>query len=199
MMMIGTLRDLTVNRDGSQNVTVTVNSNFAEAFDELKDKPVKVEIKRYSKQRTLTANAYAWALIDQIAAKQQMLERKAGWTPVKVYQRAIKDVGGIMEIYGVKEEAFESFKVLWCGDHLGRQVEIIPGSGKPGWLNVKAWKGSSDFDTHQMTRFIDNLIQDAESLGIPTITPKEEERLLEMWGRKTEKKGESNGNHSQSE
>ena len=183
-MIIGTLKELTMNMDGSQNVTFTTGSDFREEFDRLKDKPVKVEIKRYSKQRSLTANSFAWVLIDQIAAKMQLIDRKGGWTPEKVYRKAIRDVGGISEIYGVREAAFEAFKQLWCGDSIGRQVEIIPGSSKAGWINAKAWKGSSDFDAEQMTRFISNLIQDAESLGIPTISPKEEAELLEMWGRK---------------
>ena len=108
-------------------------------------------------------------------------DKEGGWTPEKVYQNAIREIGGISDLYGVKEEAFESFKELWCKGHLGRQVEIVPGSQKPGWINVRAWKGSSDFDTQQMSRLIDSLIQDAESLGIPTITEKEYQRMLGKW------------------
>ena len=35
--MTGRLKDLTVNRDGTQNVTVTISEDFSEAFDELKN------------------------------------------------------------------------------------------------------------------------------------------------------------------
>jgi hypothetical protein len=62
-------------------------------------------------------------------------------------------------------------------------VEIIPGSSKPGWINVKAWKGSSDFDSVQMARLIDSLIQEAEQQGIPTVSDKEAERMLSQWGK----------------
>ena len=67
--MDGKLSGLTINRDGSQNITITVNSDFSEMYDELKSAPVTVEIKKARKHRSLTANAYAWTLIDQIAER----------------------------------------------------------------------------------------------------------------------------------
>ena len=56
--MTGRLRDLTVNRDGTQNVTVTVACDFSKAFDALKDKEITVEIKKASKHRSKDANAF---------------------------------------------------------------------------------------------------------------------------------------------
>ena len=54
--MTGKLRDLTVNRDGTQNVTVTVACDFSKTFDALKDKEVSVEIKKAAKHRSNDAN-----------------------------------------------------------------------------------------------------------------------------------------------
>lgn len=169
--MIGRLKDLTFNGDESQNITITVGANFRETFDLLKDKDVEVEIKKASDRRTKNQNAFAWKLIDQIAAARH--EKVS-----KIYRDALKDVGGISTMVGMKDEAIPVFRDGWEKGHLGRQVEIIPGSTRPGWSNVKIFFGSSEFDTEQMSRLIDNLIQDAESLGIPTITEKERERLF---------------------
>lgn len=179
--MIGKLKDLLPLSGGEWLISFVTQEDPRELFDELKDHAVKVEIKKASKHRSLDANNYCWKLIDLITAKLQDTDPKGKWTPEKVYRHAIKEIGGISDLYGVKEEAFESFKELWCKGHLGRQVEIVPGSQKPGWINVRAWKGSSDFDTQQMSRLIDSLIQDAESLGIPTITEKEYQRMLGKW------------------
>lgn len=182
-MIIGKLKDLMRGWDGEWTVSFTTRSDLSETFNELSGKDVKIDIKRYCKQRSRNANAYAWTLIDQITEKLQDTDRKGGWTPEKVYRNAIREIGGITEIFGVRDEAVEAFTEIWCKDHLGRQVEVIPGSSKPGWSNVKAWKGSSDFDTAQMSRLIDSLVQDAEALGIPTITPNEMERMLGNWGK----------------
>ena len=169
--MRGRLKDLTFNGDGTQNITVTVGANFREMFDTLKDKDVTVEIKNASNRRTNNQNAFAWKLIDEIAA--------ASHTKISdVYRNAIREIGGVSTMVGMKDDAIPVFRESWEKGHLGRQIEIIPGSTKPGWSNVKIFFGSSEFDTEQMSRMIDNLIQDAEALGIPTITEKELERML---------------------
>ena len=180
--MIGKLINLRRLFGGDWEITFSTKEDFSGVFDELAKEAVSIEIKKARKHRSLSANAYAWVLIDQITAKLQDTDKGGGWTPEKVYQNAIKEIGGISDLYGVKEEAFESFKELWCKGHLGRQVEIVPGSQKPGWVNVRACKGSSDFDTQQMSRLIDSLIQDAETLGIPTLRDEAAE-LLGMWGK----------------
>lgn len=180
--MIGKLKELLSLMGGEWQISFVTHEDPREMFDELKDHAVKVEIKKASKHRSLEANNYCWALIDQIAAKRQDIDPKGKWTPEKVYLEEIRGIGGISEIYGVKEEAFERFKEIWIGSHIGRQVEILPGSAKPGWLNVKAWLGSSDFDSRQMARLINNVVQDAEEVGIPTISDDEAERMVARWG-----------------
>ena len=175
--MIGKLRELLWLQGGEWVVSFTTRENPGQLFDDLKNQAVKIEIKKASKHRSLSANNYAWVLLDQIA-------EKTGLPVSEVYRNAIREIGGIADYYGMKETAYETFCEIWTAGHLGRQVEIIPGSTKPGWINVKAWKGSSDFDSAQMARFIDSLIQDAESLGIPTVPDKEVERMVSQWGNR---------------
>ena len=174
--MIGKLKDLLRLSGGEWIVSFTTRDDPGQMFDDLKDVAVKVEIKKASKHRSLSANNYAWVLIDKIA-------EVTGKTVTEVYQNAIREIGGVSEYYGMREAAFESFCEIWTKDHLGRQVEIIPGSAKPGWINVRAWKGSSDFDSAQMARLIDSLIQEAEAQGIPTVSDKEVERMVSRWGK----------------
>ena len=50
--MTGRLKDLTVNRDGKQNITVTVNENAGELFDSLKDVECEITIKKLSRKRS---------------------------------------------------------------------------------------------------------------------------------------------------
>ena len=174
--MIGRLKDLIHLAGGEWLVSFTTRDEAGYLFDDLKDIPVRVEIKKASKHRSLSANNYAWVLIDQIA-------EKTGIPESEVYKTAIREIGGVSDYFGIKAEAYDRFCEVWTGGHLGRQVEIIPGSTRPGWINVRAWYGSSDFDSVQMARLIDSLIQDAESLGIPTITEKQAERMVSRWGK----------------
>jgi len=174
--MIGKLKDLLRLSGGEWLISLTTRDDPGSLFDELKGAAVKIEIKKASKHRSLSANNYAWVLIDQIAAK-------TGISVDEVYRSAILDIGGVSDYYGMKEEAYEAFCELWTAGHLGRQVVLIPGSSKPGWINVRAYKGSSDFDSAQMARLIDSLVQDAENLGIPTVPDSEVERMVSRWGK----------------
>lgn len=187
--MEGRLSGFSLNRDGTENITVTVKPGFAETYDELKDSEVTVEIKKARKHRSLEANAYAWVLIDQIA-------EKTGIKKSEVYRNAIREIGGVSTCIGMKNEAIATFKSIWEKNGLGNQIEVLPDSSKEGWSNVRIYFGSSTYDTAQMSRLIDSLIQDAESLGIPTITPAEEERMLQRWGKKNQTK-ENRDDHDQ--
>lgn len=178
--MIGKLKDLTMNRDGTQNITITVQADFREEFDELADKDVSIEIKKYSKSRSLDINAYCWVLIDKIAEKTKIKK-------TEVYRNAIKEIGGVSAIICVKNEAVDALRKNWEERGTGWMTEITASKIK-GCTNVTLWYGSSVYDTKQMNDLVDSLVQDAEALGIPSMTPAEKEKLLMQWGKKTEKK-----------
>jgi len=180
--MIGKLSGFTYNRDGSQNITVTVTDNFAQEYEELKNNDVSVEIKKFFKKRSLDASAYAWTIIDKIAEKTG--ERKKD-----VYRHAIREIGGVSTIICVRDIAAESLCRGWEEHGTGWMTEKTK-SKIPGCTNVTLWYGSSVYDTKQMSALIDSLIQDAEALGIPTITEKEKEQLIGRWTVKEEKKKE---------
>ena len=54
----------------------------------------------------------------------------------------------------------------------------------PNCTGVTFYKGSHFYDSKQMARLIDGLIHEAEGLGIATISPEEEKRMLGDWGKK---------------
>ena len=143
-------------------------ARFAFAFT----KPGEYEIKPAKKRRSLDANALYWELCGRLAKALNM-------TPDEIYRRHIKDLGNF-EIYCVQDKAVDSFKRLWCSNHLGRTVETRE-SKIPGCTTVLAYYGSSDFDTKQMSHLIDNCIQDCEAVGVETRPQEEIESLLEAW------------------
>lgn len=174
--MLGQLKDLTINRDGTQNITITIQSDFREMFDELADKDINIEIKKYSKRRSLDSNNLAWALIDKIAAKKNIKKSE-------VYREAIKDIGGVSDIVCVRDFAVSKLINGWTHQGLGWQADTEP-SKLPGCTNVTLYYGSSIYDTVQMSALINSLQQDCNALGIPTMSQNEIERSLALWGKK---------------
>ena len=177
--MIGKLMDLHMSRDGKlQIVTFSTESNFADTFDELCNYEVDVEIKRHYKRRSLDANAYCWVLIDKIA-------EKTGEKKTDVYRQAIKEIGGVSDTVCAVNRAVERVREGWEKQGIGWQTDTMP-SKTPGCTNVILYYGSSVYDSKQMAALIDSLIQEAEGLGIPTITDEQAQQMLGKWDKKRE-------------
>lgn len=179
-MMIGELKGLSKDFDGRQIISVAVQADFREEYDDLKDKPVVVEIKRYRKKRSLEANRYAWVLINKIAEKLQEKEPRNGWTPEEVYRNAIRDIAGACTIHCMPSNQAEQFAADWTALGIGFQVELFP-SQIEGCTNGKFWKGSHLYDTAQMSTLIHILIQEAEQQGIPTLRDEDVQKMLGGW------------------
>ena len=174
--MEGRLTGFSLNRDGSQNVTVTVAGDFAETYDKLKDEQVSVEIKKATKKRSRDANAMCWALCHDIGnAIQPPIPKE------EVYRRAIREVGEY-EPLPIKAEAVETFQRRWAAKGTGWFAEVIDDSKLPGYKLVFAYYGSSTYDTAEMSRLIDYLVEDARNMGIPIPASKEQEEALKAWG-----------------
>ena len=131
-------------------------------------------IKEHREKRSLDANAYAWVLIGKLAAAM-------GMKPVEVYREAIRNVGNNHTPMCVREKDVERFIKSWESNGLGWPVDDLGPSQVPGCRNLAAYHGSSTYDTAQMSRLIDNLVQDCKALGIETLPPEKLALLKEEW------------------
>lgn len=139
-----------------------------------KDKLYDLTVKEHQKKRSLDANAYAWVLINKIADVLRI-------TPIEIYRQAIQNVGGNYEVIPIKEEAADHFKQVWEAKGLGWPCVDMGKSKIDGYRNLRAYYGSSTYDTRQMSQLIDNLVQDCKALDIETMTPDKLALLMEAW------------------
>ncbi len=142
--------------------------------DELKslDK-LALKVGKFKNKRSLDANAYCFVLIGKIAEKMRISKEE-------VYRKAIKEIGGNYDIVCIKEEAAESLRSAWAKNGIGWQSETMP-SKLDGCTNVLLYYGSSTYDTEQMSRLIENIIQDCKALGIETKSQEEIDSLVKSW------------------
>ena len=139
-----------------------------------KRKLYDLEVKEHRQKRSLDANAYAWVLINKLADAMRI-------TPLEIYQQAILNVGGNYEVLPIKEEAADHFKRIWEAKGLGWPCVDMGKSKIDGYRNMRAYYGSSTYDTRQMSQLIDNLVQDCKALDIETMTPDKLALLMEEW------------------
>lgn len=159
---------------GEWLITLSTREDFTEQYEALKDAPISFEIKKAANKRSRDANAFCWVLIDKIAEKMNIPKSE-------VYRQAIREIGGVSETVCIQDKAVERLRAGWEKNGIGWQSDIMP-SKLPGCTNVILYYGSSTYDTAQMSRLIDLLIQEAEQLGIPTMKDEAAE-LVGRWGK----------------
>ena len=158
-------------------LTLEVNelNDFKQLVDDLNGcEKLSIEIKPFRARRSLDANAYAWVLMDRLA--ERLNESK-----VDIYREYVKHIGGNSEIVCVKNSAVGRLKEGWSKNGIGWMTDTMP-SKIEGCTNIILYYGSSTYDSAQMARLLDLIIQDCKDQGIPTETPDEIARLKALWG-----------------
>lgn len=122
-----------------------------------KDLEKKFEVKEYKPKRSLNQNAYAWELIGKIADSQRKSKEEVYLGMLRDYgQSEIISVRADIDIHGY----FKYYEEFGTGQVNGKD-----------FTHYKIYKGSSEFDTQEMAIFIDGVIQEAQAIGIDTLTP----------------------------
>lgn len=130
------------------------------------------EVKDYKEKRSLDANAYMWVLIQKI---QELINVPKE----EIYKDLIKTIG-VYEVVPIKNEAVNKFCEAWKHNGLGWITETTK-SKLEGYTNVLAYYGSSTYDTKQMTRLIEEVLQECRQLDIETKSKEEINSLLRSW------------------
>lgn len=131
------------------------------------------EVKEHREKRSLDANAYCWVLIDKLA-------QATGIPKTELYRNAIKEIGGVSSVVCVQERAADRLTKGWECNGIGWFSERSE-SRIQGCVNVTLYYGSSTYDTHQMSRLIDNIVEDCKAVGVETLTPEKLSALKEGW------------------
>lgn len=131
------------------------------------DKATIYQIEVFKEKRSLNANNYAWALISQIADKMRMSKED-------VYLRMLKDYGKsevVSVLASIDVDGYFKYYSVYGKSKLNDKE----------FIHYKVYKGTSEYNTQEMSIFIDGVVQEADNLGIETKTPDEIERLKRLW------------------
>lgn len=122
-----------------------------------KDLEKKFEVKEYKPKRTLNQNAYCWELIGQIADNMRLSKEAVYLNMLRDYgQSQIVSVRADIDVKGF----FKYYEEAGTGTVNGT-----------AFTHYKVYKGSSEFDTREFSIFVDGVVQEAQAIGIQTLTP----------------------------
>lgn len=150
----------------------TVARKFVAA---MKEKLYVAKLMEYRQKRSLDANAYTWVLCQKIS------EAVGNITKEDVYRQAVRQCGPF-DIVPIRDEAVDDFIARWRTQGLGWFAEIEDESKLEGFTRIIMYYGSSTYNTQEMSVLLDNIITEAQELGIETKTPDELAAMKAGWG-----------------
>jgi len=154
-------------------LSLTLKPPYADAQKLIyKFKPGSYELAAVrEKKRSLDANKYLWKLVTTIA-------QAVGISAEDVYRRAVREYG-VCETIKVHYKAVNEFSRIWESRGIAWFTELADLEGD--YRTMLVYSGSSCYNTGDMSRLIDGVIQDARNLEIETLTERELSLLLDAW------------------
>ena len=141
-------------------------------LEKLRGFDISAELSKWTKKRSLDANAYAWVLMTRIA--DELTKSGATVTKDDVYLDMLKcyGQGGVVKI---KDADAEKWKRAW---KYTEPHEKLTQENAQYW---RFWVGSSEYDSAEMSVFINGIIDAAKVLGIETLPKSEIDDLISRY------------------
>lgn len=157
-------------------LTFELDKDVAHELDGITGKDLRVKAVKWKEKRSLDANAYCWQLMGQIA-------RVLHTTADEIYEAALRDlcIPDMIDDTPVLIEMDSDISVERLPGHWKLLGSLRNGRRKNKWMKLK---GSSEYDTAEMSALIDLVVDQAKDLGIETATPDELERMRQLWQSK---------------
>jgi hypothetical protein len=142
---------------------------------------LNIELKKYRKSRSLNANNYFWKILQELCELAEI-------DTIEEYKRRVKELG-IFRRFRIENENIKTFEKMWTAQGIAWFCEIADTEyiGDTEFKIINAYYGSSSFNSKQMSRLIDGVVQDCKPYGIETKTPEEIESLLRSWENEQKK------------
>lgn len=163
-------------------LTVAVNEadSLTNGYGELKDAELlDIRIRKHRNRRSLDANAYFHVLVDRLAdrmgiskprCKNIMIGRYGQPFYIDESETAEAVIKTNIPVAQMLEN--EMVHCMPCGQKIEDGKELV---------FYKIFRGSSTYDTKEMSDLIDGTVSECRDLGVETLPPQELERMLALW------------------
>ena len=162
-----------IPRSRKQLLTIEVDGDIGELVDKLVDVDIDMKLGKWREKRSRNANDYLWMLCTKLGEKMKLPAEE-------IYRGHIK-YANVCDFVAVPENAAEKLIEAWKKNGIGWFAEVVDKCKLDGCKKVCLWYGSSTYDTEQMSRLIDAVVEDCRALGIETMPEEELASLKEAW------------------
>lgn len=176
----GTITDINIDfKTHKAKISLLLDTKQLDVVEELKNEnKLNVELKKYRKTRSLDANSYFWKMLSELCELAEI-------DTVEEYKRRVKELG-IFKQFRIQTEDVKTFEKVWTDRGIAWFCEIADTEylGNIEFKIINAYYGSSSFNSKQMSRLIDGVVQDCKIYGIETKPQQEIDSLLKEWDKK---------------
>lgn len=158
---------------GKTRIMFTCDYAPLEEIDRLMTKDIRLRAVQWREKRSLDANAYFWVLCGKIAGEIASSQDEVYELMLRRYGTIDRDKDGTP--ITIKQPKFQSMDAL--AGHWKFVGESVDGESN---MLVQI-KGSSRYDTKEMSVLIDGIVSECKELGIETVPPDELERIKAVW------------------
>lgn len=182
-----------IGRTLTGTLTVTIESGQMEpaaVMNLSQMDSLDVEIEKHREKRSLDANSYYWLLCSRLAETMDVTKPFAHNYLLRRYGQ-IEMIGG-KAVYIVIPDTDEAKNKVDEEQlyHLKPTSQIKAGKDGMMYRTYMMLKGSSAYDTKEMSVLIDGLVNECRDAGIETLPPEELERMMIAYGKKIEKRAD---------
>lgn len=167
MRFKGRIVDHVMLANGEQRLTLQSRDDLRELYDQLHDKDIAADVKKWRLPRSLDANAYFHLLVNRIAAAVGSSDEEVKRELVTKYGTLEADEDG--HPYGIMLPLNADVDKVYPYTYCFKTTEY---NGKE-YRCYLLFKRTRDLDSAEMSRLIDGTVSDAKELGIQTMTPDE--------------------------
>ena len=169
----GTIEDIAIDyKTNKAKISLLLDTRQLDIVEELKkENKLNIEVKKYRKKRSLNANSYFWQLLQELCELVEL-------DTIEEYRQ-----------FKIETENIKTFEKMWTRQGIAWFCEIADTTyiEDTEFKIINAYYGSSSFDSKQMARLIDGVVQDCKPYGIE-IKPQEEiNSLLRSWENEQKK------------
>lgn len=166
------IEDIKPDINGHSYITLKTHAKVNEDVFSLLGTPLNCAIKKQKTKRTVNANSYCWELCKQIA-------EKTGISSLDVYREAVREYG-VYEDYIIEDKKTKEIKEAWESFGIGWITDRVDFADR-GRVIIRCYFGTSTYDSLQMAKIINYLVNEANDLGITTLSERKRKELLKEW------------------
>ena len=144
--------------------------------------------KVYRRKRSLDANSYYWSLLTKLAEVAGISKNRAHNMMLRRYGKLVEVDGNLIYVVVPDNDEGERMALEAETFHIKPTSQVKTANDGSSFRTYLMLRGSSTYDTAEMSTLINGLVEECKDLGIETMTPQELERMMALYEQNRRKR-----------